>query len=167
MATEYTDATEVDLIVKALVPTTHPHLADERIRCVFRDEHAKEGGKAIWGRARKISGLNAYLSGSAGAKGDDYFVIEIAQDIWAGLNRKECLALVDHELSHCGIKTNPKTFEQTLCLLPHDVEEFQAVLERHGLWRRDVKDFIAAGAGQLRLVEDEAAVSAVVGADVR
>lgn len=153
MTIEYTDAPEVDALVKRLVVQHHGHLAGERIRCVFRSEHAKDGGKAVLGKARKVSGLNAFLSGN-----DDeaYFVIEIANDIWLGMNDAERLALVDHELSHCGIKVNAKTFEQTLVIRPHDLEEFNAIVERHGLWRRDVKDFLTAASGQLPLVEAEA-----------
>lgn len=157
MTVEYFDAPEVDQIVRRLVPLHHGHLAGERIRCVFRSKHAKEGTKAILGKARRISGLNAYLSTDEGADAETYFVIEIALDIWRGMSNKEREALVDHELSHCRIKYS-KTGEPSLVIAPHDLEEFNAIVERHGLWRRDVKDFLAAAQGQLRLVDEPSVV---------
>ena len=153
MTVEYTDASfAVGTIAAPIIKAHHAHLAGERIRYVFRSEHAKDAGKAVMGKARKISGLNAFLSADEDEGGGDYFVIEIAHDIWQGMSNAERKALVDHELSHCRIKYS-KDGEPSLYIAPHDLEEFAAIVERHGLWKRDVKDFLAAAKGQLRLLD--------------
>lgn len=153
MAVTFEDADPaVGAIARELIVKHHEHLAGEDVRYVFRSEHAKDAGKAVLGKARKISGLNAFLT--TGEDDSDYFVIELAADIWAGLGAKERRALLDHELSHCRIKYAGDTGEPTLYIAPHDLEEFNDVVERHGLWRRDVKEFLDAASGQLRLLAD-------------
>lgn len=142
-------APAVERVAKTLISKYHMDLSDHDvdIRYVFRSEHAKSSGKAVFGRAKKISGLNAYLAalddpdetGIEGAEGD-FFVIEIAEDIWRELKQDARVALVDHELSHCGV-TFDKDENLKLVCLPHDLEEFNAIVERHGLWRPDVAEF--------------------------
>ncbi len=154
MTVEYSPAPAVAAIAQRLIKEHHVHLAGERIVYVFRSEHAKEGGKAVFGKARKIGGLNAYLSMTEDGNEDDYFVIEIAYDIWLGMSDGQRVALVDHELSHCIIKY-AENGDMSLAIAPHDLEEFNAVVKRHGLWRSDVKQFLEAASGQLRLLDDE------------
>lgn len=146
--TDYRHAAAVKRIATGLIPAHHPHLEGIRIEYVFRDTAAKKAGKEVWGTARKVSGLNAYLA----ATGDevpvdtdveDLFVIEIAEDIWAKLNDRQRRALVDHELCHCGI-TVDDAGEVSLTMIGHDLEEFASIVERHGLWRADVEVFARA-----------------------
>lgn len=60
----------------------------------------------------------------------DYdFVIWVALDWWNRFKPEQKVALVDHELCHCYIDADDKPK-----ILPHDVEEFNCILERHGLW---------------------------------
>lgn len=148
MATSYRQAASVERIANQLIPEHHPHLVGEPIRYVFRDEHAKKGGKAVMGSARKISGLNAYLAlgDETDVEGEDvdpFFVIEIAEDIWARLSLAQRKALVDHELSHCIIEPDAKG-APTLGLVAHDLEEFRTVVERHGLWMPDLVEMARA-----------------------
>jgi hypothetical protein len=104
----------------------------------------------VLGKARKIGGLNAWLS----EKTDEpYFVIEVAYDLWLGMTTAQKRALVDHELSHCRIKYSKTTGEPSLYIAPHDLEEFNAIVERHGLWRDDVQKFLDAAHGQMNLLE--------------
>lgn len=54
MSAEYTPAPEVE---------RHPEILDAgcRVVYVFRDKASKTNGKTVLGKARKVSGLNAYL----------------------------------------------------------------------------------------------------------
>lgn len=137
MSVEYSEATEVELVARDIIQEHHPDLRayQHRITYVFRSEAAVSNGKQIWGKARKITGLNAYLARG----GTPFFVIEIAADIWKDLEPNQKKALVDHELSHCYV-----TDEGDLQLLPHDIEEFGVIVHRWGLWRSDVEDFSKA-----------------------
>jgi hypothetical protein len=152
---DYTPAPAVERVAGTLIRKNHPDLADERIEYVFRSEAAKENGKVVWGKARKVSGLNAFLARGEADELDveDFFVIEIAAPVWSVLDAKQREALVDHELTHCTHKTNDKG-DVTLALLAHDVEEFKSIIERHGLWRPDLEEFVKAGNLQLSLGDE-------------
>lgn len=148
--TTYRPASEVGRIARDLIPKWHADLGDTRIEYVFRDKATMSAGKVVWGKARKISGLNAYLTAlkveyddgqlviSDIANSEDYFVIEIAENVWKLLNDAEREALVDHELSHCAIEVDDDD-KVKLGIRGHTVEEFVGVIERHGLWRDDIK----------------------------
>lgn len=62
-------------------------------------------------------------------------------------------ALVDHELCHCGGTYGQWTMKK------HDVDEFMAIIVRHGLWLPDLafaaKAFENAGKGQQALFYPE------------
>jgi predicted metallopeptidase len=142
--TNYRPAPAVERIASDLIGKHHRDLDGVRIEYVFRETAAKKAGKHIWGQARKVSGLNAYLATDTTSDVvdvDDFFVIEIAEDIWAELNDQERIALVDHELCHCVAEVDEDAETITLRVAPHDVEEFRVIVERHGLWRGDVEHF--------------------------
>lgn len=156
MSVTYSAAPQVANIASKLIDKDHPHLIGIHVEYVFRSEHAERHGHVVLGKARKVSGLNAFLVGRYraevaeldGSIDEPFFVIEIAGDLWRVMDAKEREALVDHELSHCRTKLN-KDLELQLFVAPHDVEEFSSVLARHGLWRPNLRSFLkAAKAGQ-------------------
>lgn len=167
---EYSEAPSVRKIAATLIPEHHKHLEGARIEYVFRSKHSTNKGKIVAGKARKISGLNAFLASNeihmhlkvgdegAGAEivspsfgGLEFFCIEIAQDIWEALPEKQRIALVDHELCHCFREINDDTGEWMLSIRPHDVEEFAEIVQRHGLWSSDLDHFVEQSQ-QLRLI---------------
>jgi hypothetical protein len=135
-------ADDVKAIAESLIEEFHPHIGDLTVLYVFRSEHSEENGKVVLGKARKVSGLNAYLAwrhlvedeDREGAPVSSFYVVEIAADTWLALTGPQRIALVDHELSHIGADG----------LVSHDVEEFRGVIERHGLWRPALEEFIEA-----------------------
>lgn len=161
----YTRAPEVQAIADQLIPKHHRHLLDfqTRIDYVFRSEAAKTGGKIVAGKARKIGGLNAFLTlGDDAQEGrpdgetppvEPFFVVEIAADIWEILSPVQRQALVDHELCHCKVGLSEQG-DVVLKTQAHDVEEFKAIVERHGLWRPELEDLVKAGTrSQLSLLD--------------
>lgn len=149
----YSDAPEVREIADKLIPKHHPHLEGSRIDYVFRSKHSTNKGKIVGGKARKVTGLNAFLasSGRRGFHGTDLFVIEIAHDLWEQLPQEQRVALVDHELCHCFREVDDETGEWVLSILPHDLEEFAEVVKRHGIWSTDL-DYFVKKSQQLRLI---------------
>lgn len=142
--TEYRPASAVARIAATLIPKHHPELEGVRIEYVFRDKTAISKGKEVWGKARKITGLSAYLAAKPSSDvvfTEDLFVIEIAEPVWGDLKEPQRIALVDHELSHCTIDVDEDDGTVKLQMVPHDLEEFRHVVERHGLWRQELEAF--------------------------
>lgn len=126
-------------IAKKLIDEIHTDLDGERIDYVYRDKVSRSGGKEVWGKARIITGLNAYLA-RAGESDDPFFLIEIAEPIWLVLDDKARIALVDHELCHCSIDYDEDGLK-VLSMVGHDLEEFHGIIRRHGMWRPSIQAF--------------------------
>lgn len=148
MATQYSVAEEVREIALELIPQYHSHLEEfgVRIEYVFSDKTPMRKGKQTWGVCRKVTSLNAFLSQEKNeemAETKPFFVLVISKPIWDTLQENKRKALVDHELSHAGAELD-ENGELKLHIIPHDLEEFSAIVRRHGMWREDVKEFVDA-----------------------
>lgn len=156
--TTYMAAPDVTRIAEQLIRDHHTHLLDVRVECVFREKASKSNGRIVLGKARKVSGLNAFLSRITDAgentEGDEFFVIEIAADEWDEMPPSKRRALVDHELCHLTIEYDEEKDVVTLGLRAHDVEEFTEIVQRHGLWKDDLAEFGKAAKEQLDLFEE-------------
>lgn len=136
---------------------SHEHLQGAEIAYVFRDEEIRTGSKVEWASAhlaaRLVSSrhwgrmLRWSIKQLTGIDPD--FVMLIDRNIWDGLSPEQKLALVDHELCHMaqsedadGLpRFNQVTGEPIWCIRPHDVEEFDEIVRRHGLWKEDLVSF--------------------------
>lgn len=127
MMAEYTEAVEVADIARDLIKEYHPALGVANIVYLFRDKAPKHKGKITLGAARRTNPIEKALTGYD-------FVIWVAEDEWSEMDMKKRRALVDHELSHCGLDENGNwtTYD-------HDFTGFNAVLQRHGYWSGDLK----------------------------
>lgn len=170
MGAMYWPAPELAKRAQPIIKQHHSHLLGVEPLWVWREKASKSKGKVTLGKARRLTGLNAALvgafdSGNGDFYAEDYpetgdrFVIEIARDTWDELDRDQRTALLDHELCHCLTDTDDETGQLILKLVSHDVEEFEAIVRRHGLWEPDLSSFGAAVAesAQLRLIPDEGA----------
>jgi hypothetical protein len=80
------------------------------------------------------------------------FLIILSADFWAEASDRDREALVVHEALHCGhakdaygsLRFNSSTGSPIIGIMPHDVEEFEAVVRRYGAWTPDLKTFHAA-----------------------
>ena len=156
---KYRPAPAVERIAEELIPKYHEHLEGVRIEYVFRDKASSKGGKVVAGRAHLKSGLVAYLAQDRPSESFDlnderFFVIEIAEDVWSALEAAQREALVDHELSHCMLDVDEDDGSWDLSIVGHDVEEFAAVIERHGLWQPDLAN-LGAVIAERRLLDPE------------
>jgi hypothetical protein len=151
MTIEFSPATEAEEIGRDLIPKHHGHLIGARVDFIFRSKPAKSKGQELLGKARKVSGLNAYLAGGNESDGsEEFFVIELSAQHWKELTESQKRALVDHELEHC-VADEDDNGNWKLGIAPHDVEEFASVLKRHGLWRSDLRSFAQIAQQQLDL----------------
>lgn len=152
--TVYSAAPQVERIAEKLIAAHHRHLATVPIRYVWRDKAARSKGNVVLGKARKVTGLGAHLvhlvRDDEPPDEVEFFVIEIAHDTWQDLTEAQQTALVDHELCHLGVEIPERgDKDRNLVVRGHDLEEFAAVVERHGLWRPAVETFQEALTTQL------------------
>lgn len=78
------------------------------------------------------------------------FIILLNQEVWhdPDFTREKKLALVDHEMCHAEVMLN-KDFEKVrderdrivYRIRKHDIEEFRAVVGRHGCYKKDLEEF--------------------------
>jgi putative metallopeptidase len=133
---------EVHDLVHHLIATHHPHLADHEIQLVMRDVHATRKGKAVMADTRLIGGVDAWLLGVRGEEEPERVpVIVFAADVWRLLTDEAKAAVTDHELCHLVADEDD---DGLLRLVGHDLEEFTAVVGRHGMWRPEVEALVAA-----------------------
>lgn len=142
-----------------LIEEHHPHLANARILWLFTTAKRKKANRVVLGTAARLGVLQRYLSSGMESIDTGYdFMILLSDKHWAGLKPAQRLALVDHCLCRCGQRetVNRRTGATTTtwCTLAPDVEEFSAVVERHGLWLNEQKAFVKRAGRQLAL-EDE------------
>jgi hypothetical protein len=76
--------------------------------------------------------------------GDDY-IISVSGDIWDQLEKKRRRILVWHELEHVHPEYNESKGEYNYKTRRHDVEDFQSIIEEHGVdWFDEVKEILAS-----------------------
>ena len=125
----------------------HEPTADAVISLAWWMEVAtdKDGHTAL-GKCVKSSDLQRELHNTD-------FVILLNREIWedAEFTDDKRRALLDHELSHAAVATDSEGAQRfddsgrpVWRIRKHDIEEFQAVVHRHGCWKRDLEVFADA-----------------------
>jgi hypothetical protein len=77
------------------------------------------------------------------------FEVVVSKPAFEALNEGQRFALVYHELLHCGVNE-----KEAWVIVPHDLEEFAAVVKYFGIWNERTKVF----AEQIRLFDRVAGV---------
>ncbi len=137
-----------DKIIKAaadrLIAANHAHLKSASICYVMKlDESGqdkplkppRDGKHRKIASARKVPALYLELTGFD-------FIILVDQKVWDRLSLEQQEAVVDHELCHCRYD------EKGWYVADHDVQEFRAILERHGFWQDSLREFVEAAQQQ-------------------
>jgi len=150
---EYAVADEPKRIGQLLIKDHHPHLHGMSVVYLFQNKRDKKTGqpvmpkrkgKDLYGQAKLVTGLNAFLaSGDTQTDGDEiepFFVILITKMSWDRMEEKHKTALVDHELMHCDFDTE----SGRPSLRDHDVTEFHEIVKRYGAWTYDLEMFFKA-----------------------
>lgn len=126
------DQATPDLIETAntLIASHHQCLKDVRIVFMFRSEPAVSNGKTAYANAQKVSPqMRALLD-------DADFIIWVSYPDWQNKMHPWRVALLDHQLHHCGVDDTGE--ETKYYIRPHDIEEFHAVIQRHGAYTFDI-----------------------------
>ncbi len=167
MPIKYSAAPSVEAIARGVIRDHHAHLLDNdaKVLFLFTDEPVKLRGADTLATARKIGGLSAYLAqfdveegeplGWDGEIKDGFFLITVWEGWWRDRDTtdEQRRALVDHELAHLwseeevSRQSGCATGKILLSTRPHDLEEFNAVVSRHGAWRPDITAFLKAYKG--------------------
>lgn len=122
----------------------HEHLADAEIAVAWRKETKPDkDGHVVLGKCVKVAGLYREML--------EYdFVIVLNREAWnLGFSVEQKTALIDHELCHAEVQYDDETGEikydelgrKQYRLRKHDIEEFQAIVQRHGCYKRDLERF--------------------------
>lgn len=139
---------KVELGTARKVSSLAAYLASERMEERQAEETEDEDFKDADDVLLRNSHGSRFLSGERFRAGDPFFVITIWQGAWNfALDERQKKALTDHELCHLmAEEAMDKQGNETLklSLLPHDLEEFNAVVRRHGMWLDDVEKLVKA-----------------------
>lgn len=121
----------------------HEGLSKARIAVAWLlDVKPDKDGHLTLGRCRKATDLDREFR-------DFDLVILLNAVAWKQLEPKQRAALVDHELHHATEATDKngdpildERDRKCYRLKKHDLEEFHAVVKRHGLYLSDVAEFV-------------------------
>jgi len=126
-------------ILDELLGTVHGHLKDAKIAIAWRLGWRPDADNILQlGKLRKRGDLDREL--------DSFdFVILLNKEAWPTLNAEQQVALIDHQLCHAQLSYDSDGEAKLddrgrlVCRVKkHDVEEFRAVVDRHGLWTSEL-----------------------------
>ena len=124
----------------------HPAIADANIALAWRKElKPDKDGHLVLGKCIKATDLQREFS--------DYdFIILLNREVWedSEFTDEKKRALVDHELCHATVATDDdgekydERGRKVWRVRKHDIEEFYAIINRHGCYKRDLELFAEA-----------------------
>jgi len=128
-----------------LVEEHHEEIEDARIALAWCTSWRPDvDGRVTLGKCKKASDLDRELQACD-------VVILLSKFWWQDLavSAAQRAALLDHELCHVTVKLDDRTHEPTYDergrkvyrTRKHDLEEFEAVVARHGCYKRDLESF--------------------------
>lgn len=119
---------QASVAAELLIQYFHKELVNARIAYVMRKSLSARGG-TTWATAQRPGGLWRMLANFD-------FVVSINWTVWKELTYPQRAALLDHELEHCQ-----RDDGGGWCLIPHDLEEFNIIVNRWGAWRASIENF--------------------------
>lgn len=134
-----------------MVAANHPHLTNAKITLVWRRSLKRDkDGLLVLGKCKKASDLDKETVLARSGKECD-FVIILNEEAWHDLSDEQREALIDHELCHAqvardkdGIAKKDERGRTVYRSRKHDIEEFREIVERHGLYKKDLEEFVKA-----------------------
>lgn len=120
----------------------HSHIADAKIALAWRHRmKSDKDGIMKLGQCMKNSGVHRETANF------DFYIL-LNKMAWDAFTKEQKLALLDHELCHI-MPSEDKNGEHMKDDLGryqfrtrrHDIEEFQDIVRRHGLYKKDLERF--------------------------
>lgn len=132
-------------LMEEIINEHHEDIRDARIALAWCTSwNTDKDGRLTLGKCKKASDLDREL-----APFD--FVIMLLRSFWedGDVTDAQRKALLDHELCHAAVAHDPETGEplyderdrQVFRIRKHDIEEFGCIVQRHGLYKRDLERF--------------------------
>lgn len=116
-------------IAAVLLDAFHGLVHNRRFACLWV-ENLVSGGETKLATATRASNVIRHI-------GQVDFILKFNWTAWQRLSGFQRAALVDHELQHCSFDLE----KNAAVIVPHDIEEFGAIVRRWGLWRPDLVRF--------------------------
>lgn len=132
--------------ILAVMRSFHREIDEAAIALAWRTNLKPDtDGHLILGKCVKVSDLNREFAAYD-------FVILLNQEVWedSEFTDSQKRALVDHELCHAAAAVDEKGARydergrRVFRVRKHDIEEFRAIVERHGCYKRDLEMFAEA-----------------------
>jgi len=132
----YAMANAVTTLGRALISQHYPELKHQQIEFVFTSRAFEVAGDPIICKPSKISGLAAWFAQET-KEGEPtpFFVVVVSQTHWDNMPQKGREAYLDGALAQFGVSERG-----ALRMLKPDISENSAVLARHGLYSKKLKD---------------------------
>lgn len=134
-------------LLEQLIAKHHDDLVDARIALAWNTGWTPDvDGRWILGKCKKASDLDRELAAFD-------FVILLNRIFWenADVSDHQRAALLDHECYHAAVKYDERgerVIDERGRVVyrtrKHDLEEFAAIAERYGCWKRDLEQFAGA-----------------------
>jgi hypothetical protein len=134
-------------MLRELIDNYHAELRSARIALAWNLSWKPDvDGRVTLGKCKKASDLDRELY-------QFDFVIMLQYEFWqdAEVTDEQRRALLDHELSHAapkmgddGEQVEDERGRKVWRMRKHDIEEFSAVVQRHGTYKRDLEHFAQA-----------------------
>lgn len=136
VAREFSVADPVETLGRAIIGSHYPELKHQSVRYIFTTRASEEGKEPIICKPSKISGLNAWLAdGMEDGEACPFFVIVVSQTHWEAMPAKGREAYLDGALAQLSV-----TKTGALKLVKPDISESSAVLARHGMYSKKLKE---------------------------
>jgi len=123
---------EAESIGRDLIQKYHGHLTNANILFLTTNQARKKRGKPVEATTKKVDPILQHFS-----KAD--FLVILDETHWMYLDDDHKRALIDRQLCYCGVNDSGKWV-----IWPTDIECFIGEVQRHGLWREDVRVFVEA-----------------------
>lgn len=135
MAPSIKSDSQARIIGEKLVKNVHQRLAEANILYLMTSAKRTDKGQNVYATIQKAGGLVRYLSSPDNPDTRADYIILITEEWWYQLNEKQREIVLDHELCHAIPGEPDKQGKKTWDLRGHDLEEFNAIVQRHGNWR--------------------------------
>ncbi len=135
MAAEYQKSDRLKNLGEDLVALNHPHLSTAKIAYLMKEAPEDSTGPktpARLGKHPKMASARTVPPLYRALYPYD-FIIDVDEVYWDILDLDQQNALMDHELSYCAMD------DKGWYIKDHDVEEFIAIIQRHGCWNNNLQ----------------------------
>ena len=132
---EYVKSRDLEVLADKVIHNKNMDIAEVEIKYLLVYPHIN---KQIAGRCSRADNLLKVY-------GNCDFVIQMSGDLWDKLDEKTQEILMWHELLHVHAAMNEKTGEMVYKIHDHNVKDFYAIIEAHGIdWFGNLKTLFAS-----------------------